>query len=286
MLEYKVLPISEVKVVSEEADCWEVEGYVSTVDLDMGNDRMSKDAFEETIEKNYTQRVAKGCKPKVKFLYQHDHKNIIGWPVSMRSDDKGLYCKFKFIDDPDFPEARKAYKLCKMGLLDSFSIGYMSRDEEYLFDEEKEMSVRFLKKVDLYECSLVSVPMNPEAQISKVKTLEGVSMKEQLTELIAEVKALRDQVAELKTQVSEHNAVVSEKLTALEEKAVFDVVATEEGLVLNELPNTIQVVQEEKISCDVECESEDEEEEDSEEEKGLYESLLELKNQYFAKEIS
>lgn len=286
MLEYKTLPISDVKVVSEEADCWEVEGYVSTVDLDMGNDRMSKDAFEETIEKNYTQRVAKGCKPKVKFLYQHDHKNIIGWPVSMKADDKGLYCKFKFIDDPDFPEARKAYKLCKMGLLDSFSIGYMSRDEEYVYDEEKEMSVRFLKKVDLYECSLVSVPMNPEAQISKVKQLEGVSMKEQLTELIAEVKALRGQVEELKTQVSEHNTAMTEKLASLEEKAVFEVSTGEDGVTLTELPNTIPVVQEEKVSCEVECEDNEEEDEDSEEEKGLLESLIELKNQYFVKEIS
>lgn len=286
MLEYKTLPISEVKVISEKADCWEVEGYVSTIDLDMGNDRMSVSAFEDTVKKNYTDCVAKGCMPKVKFLYQHDHKSIIGWPTSMVADSKGLYCKFKFIDDPDFPEARKAYKLCKMGLLDSFSIGYMSRDEEYVYDEEKEMSVRFLKKVDLYECSLVSVPMNPEAQISKVKQLEGVSMKEQLTELIAEVKALRGQVEELKTQVSEHNTAMTEKLASLEEKAVFEVSTGEDGVTLTELPNTIPVVQEEKVSCEVECEDNEEEDEDSEEEKGLLESLIELKNQYFVKEIS
>jgi len=212
-LEYKSLPLSEVKVLDESDTSMTVEGYVSTVDLDRGQDKICSKAFEDSIKQKFTNCVAAGKRPKVKFLYQHDTKQIIGWPTEMKADDKGLYCKFEFINDEDFPEARKAWKLCKWDLLDSFSIGYVAKDYDFIDDEETGKSFRYLKEVDLYECSLVTIPMNEKAEVVKVKDIGEEQVEKELKTLSEEVRSLREAVeamGQLVTQLTPKEPEASE----------------------------------------------------------------------------
>ena len=64
---------------------------------------------------------------------------------------------------------KELHILMKNGAIDSMSIGYRTIDADF---EGPDANVRRLKEVELWEVSLVTFPMNEEAQITHVKHLE------------------------------------------------------------------------------------------------------------------
>jgi uncharacterized protein len=145
------LPIGEVKAVDDGS--WEVAGYASVWDVvDLGNDVVHKGAFLESL----------GNGRKVRFLYGHDHRSVLGAPIELKEDEQGLHGRFRISKTRLGDEV---HTLLKDGALDSFSIGYLARD--FRFDEEK--GVRHLDAIDLLEVSVVAVPMAPRALVTAVK---------------------------------------------------------------------------------------------------------------------
>jgi HK97 family phage prohead protease len=126
------------------------KGYASTYDLDSGGDIIVKGAFAKSLEAN-----------KVKVLWQHKTDVPIGRPLLMREDEKGLYVEAKISQTT---AGNDAMTLLMDGVIDSMSIGYITKESEFRND-----GVRLLKEVDLFEFSLVSYPMNDKAVITQVK---------------------------------------------------------------------------------------------------------------------
>ena len=126
------------------------KGYASTYDLDSGGDIIVKGAFAKSLEAN-----------KVKVLWQHKTDVPIGKPLLMREDEKGLYVEAKISQTT---AGNDAMTLLMDGVIDSMSIGYITKESEFRND-----GVRLLKEVDLFEFSLVSYPMNDKAVITQVK---------------------------------------------------------------------------------------------------------------------
>ena len=62
----------------------------------------------------------------------------------------------------------EAYELMKMGAISGLSIGYRVRDDSW----DRVTGVRTIKKADLHELSLVTMPMNDASRVSAVKTIE------------------------------------------------------------------------------------------------------------------
>ncbi len=56
----------------------------------------------------------------------------------------------------------------KMGAISGLSIGYRVRDDSW----DRVTGIRTIKKADLIELSIVTMPMNDSARISAVKTIE------------------------------------------------------------------------------------------------------------------
>lgn len=134
-------------------------GYGSTYEIDQGGDQVMPGAFEESIKSR-----------NVRFLYQHRPDMIIGKVLSLKEDEKGLWCEFEFFNDPAVPEADKAYFLAKQGVLDSFSIGFKPEKAGWLEDEEmKGGGVYQIHRLKLYEISLVTFPMNEGAVVTSLK---------------------------------------------------------------------------------------------------------------------
>jgi Escherichia/Staphylococcus phage prohead protease len=132
---------------------WEVTGYASVFGVaDLGNDVVHQGAFAASLGKN----------PRVRFLYQHDPTQIVGAPLSLAEDEKGLLGTWR-ISKTRLGE--EVHTLLEDGALDSFSIGYRPRD----FDHDAKAGTRHLRAVDLYEVSLVSMPMLPEARVTAFK---------------------------------------------------------------------------------------------------------------------
>lgn len=151
-MDYKSLPfqITELKAATSG---WEVAGYASTFGgtPDSYGDIVAKGAFADSLL----------TRPNVKLLWQHDMGEPIGKVISLREDDKGLLGQWSIVPTDT---GTKAHQLLQAGLVDSLSIGFMTKDAEYTAD-----GVRLLKAVDLYEVSLVTVPANTNAVVTSFK---------------------------------------------------------------------------------------------------------------------
>ena len=142
----------------EEKDQGTFEGYASVFEnRDLGNDIIKRGAFTKSVRK----RKAKG----VKMLYQHKSDMPIGVFDEIKEDDHGLYVKGRLALKTT--AGRDAYELLKMGALDAMSIGFRANQKEISYD--KRTKARQIGEVDLLEVSLVTFPMNPQAQIRSVK---------------------------------------------------------------------------------------------------------------------
>lgn len=145
----------EIKALSDG----EFEGYGSTFgNVDLGGDVILPGAFKETL-KEYS---AAGTLPAM--FWSHRMDQVPGKWLAMQEDNKGLYVKGQFAPTQLGNDTRA---LLKMDAVRGLSIGYVpSVRPEYGSD-----GARLLKAVDLYEVSVVAIPMNPKAQVNAVKSL-------------------------------------------------------------------------------------------------------------------
>jgi HK97 family phage prohead protease len=130
------------------------EGYAAVFgNEDLGGDIIEPGAFRKTLQEN----------PNLPILWQHDPKEVIGVTLQAWEDGKGLRVKGQL--NLETWRGREAYALLKQGALRGLSIGYQAIKEIW------EGSKRRLKEIRLYEWSLVTFPMNLEAQVIAVKTV-------------------------------------------------------------------------------------------------------------------
>ena len=145
-------------------DSGEFEGYASTFgNVDQGGDVVEPGAFIEGVVK------AKKDGRTIPMLWMHDQREPIGVWKDIAEDSKGLYVKGQLILDGD-ATAQRAYGKLKAKALGGMSIGYRipAGGAE---PDEKRRGVMRLKKIDLREISLVTMPMNIEARITGVKSI-------------------------------------------------------------------------------------------------------------------
>lgn len=96
-------------------------------------------------------------------LWQHDADDPIGIYTECYEDDKGLYVKGQI--NLDVQQGKEAYSLLKQGAIKGMSIGYLCKQRE----NDETTGVTFLKKIDLYEISIVTFPANRLANVTAVK---------------------------------------------------------------------------------------------------------------------
>jgi hypothetical protein len=149
----------EVKAVEDDGT---FTGYLSVFNnVDQGGDIVAPGAFADTLEA----WKAKGDLPPV--LWQHRSGEPLGPFLEMREDSVGLWVKGQLLIS-DVPRAKEARALLKAKAIKGMSIGYVTRDDSW----DRVTGIRTLKKLDLYEGSLVTFPMNAMAGVSNVKSIE------------------------------------------------------------------------------------------------------------------
>lgn len=84
----------------------------------------------------------------------------IGVWDEVREDDRGLWVKGRLLTDVAL--AREAAALIEAGAIDGLSIGYRT-----IRAERGDKGQRVLAEVDLWEVSLVTFPMLPEAKVGR-----------------------------------------------------------------------------------------------------------------------
>lgn len=135
-------------------------GYASLFGAeDLGRDVLMPGAFKKSLAR----QGAEG----VRMLFQHDPNVPIGvWDI-VREDERGLYVKGRLTLDVE--KAREIHALMLDGGLNGLSIGFKTIKGK----RDQATGVRQIFEVDLWEISVVTFPMLPQAKITAVKNAAG-----------------------------------------------------------------------------------------------------------------
>jgi HK97 family phage prohead protease len=132
-----------------------IDGYASLFGMtDQGGDAVLPGAFAASLKR----LTGKG--DKVRMLWQHDPTRPIGVWDEVREDERGLWVKGRLL--PEVAQAREAAALIQAGAIDGLSIGYRT-----IRAERDQKGRRALAEVELWEVSLVTFPMLPEAKVGR-----------------------------------------------------------------------------------------------------------------------
>jgi len=134
----------ETKTLSTNDEYVEVEGYANYLSKDRDGDIIIPSGIDLSHYKK---------NPII--LYQHNQKEPCGKAMNIELRSDGLYVKariYKALHE-------KAYNAVKLGVLKTFSIGFIALDGEY----DNETDTFFFKKIELFEVSVVSVPSNRDS---------------------------------------------------------------------------------------------------------------------------
>lgn len=138
----------------------EFAGYLAVIGtVDMGGDVIKPGAFAKTL----AETKARGT--PLPLFWNHDTSVVLGRFTDLAEDSKGLYAQGQLTLGTQ--AARETYALLKDRAVTGLSIGYSIADNGSKFTN----GVRYLSQIDLFEGSLVAVPMHPDARIVSVKSL-------------------------------------------------------------------------------------------------------------------
>lgn len=192
----------EIEIKANESKR-EIEAYASTFgNVDLGGDIVEKGAFKKTI----AERWNGGTKNGIKVLWQHMPSMPLGLPVHLEEDSKGLYTVSK-ISKTDWGD--RALQLAIDKVVDKMSIGY-----NVVKDNVTEKA-RHLKELKLFEYSLVTFPMNEEADVLGAKSMEQFSTlldmfgQTNLVGLVNDQKTVQQNAALIKNAIEALNEVLA-----------------------------------------------------------------------------
>ncbi len=149
-----------------------VEGYASVFGkADQGGDVVQAGAYARSL------RGLRGGGRRVKMLWQHDPAQPIGVWDEVREDSTGLYVKGRILTE--VARGREAAALLAAGAIDGLSIGYRTRRAE-----KDSGGRRLLSELELWEVSLVTFPMLPDARVGAKADDTAVALLRDMAEAL------------------------------------------------------------------------------------------------------
>ena len=130
-----------------------IEGYASLfAKADQGGDTVETGAYAASLQRS----IQKGA--SIKMLWQHDPAQPIGVWDEVREDKRGLWVKGRILTE--VAKGREAAALIGAGAIDGLSIGYRT-----VKSHKNGKGGRLLSELELWEVSLVTFPMLPDARV-------------------------------------------------------------------------------------------------------------------------
>ena len=155
-----------------------IEGYASYFGLrDKGGDVVQAGAYGKSLA------VLSSAGRSVKMLWQHDPAQPIGIWDEVREDARGLYVKGRLLSD--VAKGREAMALIEAGAIDGLSIGYRT-----VRAEKDGKGQRLLSELELWEVSLVTFPMLPDARVGAKGEDPGAEAMRELAGVIEEARLM------------------------------------------------------------------------------------------------
>jgi HK97 family phage prohead protease len=149
-MEYNTIKIFNYKSQITESGSFAGYGSVFNI-IDSSGDMILPGAFADCDYKT------------VKFLWQHQHDQPIGVISELYEDTRGLAVKGKILRNTQ--KGADAYTLVKEGATVGLSIGFEPLSWHY----DPKSNIHLLRKLKLWEISLVTFPANENAKITELK---------------------------------------------------------------------------------------------------------------------
>lgn len=135
----------------------EIEGYASLFwTRDLNDDVTAAGAFSASL--------ARSGAAGVKMLFQHEAAEPVGVWDEIAEDSRGLFVRGRILTVT--PQGRLVAALVNAGALDGLSIGFRTVKAR----PDQSGRLRVLTEVELWEVSIVTFPMLPQARIESVRT--------------------------------------------------------------------------------------------------------------------
>ena len=169
-----------------------ISGYFSTYDRipDAYGDVIAPGAFEETI------KARKESGHPFPLCWNHDLDQIIGSvdPENIKDTEKGPLMTATFFDSPLAQEKRE---IVKSGVVYQFSFAYDVLDAAPV-ELEDGRKANELRKLDLFEISIVPIPANQHAVMTEVKAgrRNSKSDEDKIRQAIALLQSVLDEEVE------------------------------------------------------------------------------------------
>lgn len=155
-----------------------ISGYASLFEAaDQGGDVVRKGAYAASLSRLKAEARA------VKMLWQHDPAQPIGIWDEVREDGRGLFVKGRFLSEVQ--KGAEAMALVRVGAIDGLSIGYRT-----VRAEKNAKGQRLLHELELWEVSLVTFPMLPEARIKAGADAGAEDFVQQMAAAFTEARSM------------------------------------------------------------------------------------------------
>lgn len=149
-----------------------ITGYLAHFgSVDYNNDVIEKGAFAKTITEN---------QKNLRFLNNHDWKQVHNRFTTLKEDEKGLYFEVKMIEGVSY--SMDVLRLYDAGVIDEQSIGFQA------VKKEVKSGVRYLKELRINEGSNVTLGMNPNAKFSGFKSMTLPKCNEQISKIMSFIR--------------------------------------------------------------------------------------------------
>ena len=154
----------EFRLIKSEKDTGSISGYFSTYDRipDSYGDVIAPGAFTDTI------KAREESGHPFPLCWNHDLDQIIGKVDSIEDTEKGPLMTASFFDTPLAQEKRE---IVKSGVVYQFSFAYDVK-EAGMVTLEDGTKANELRKLDLFEVSIVPIPANQNAVMTEIKSEE------------------------------------------------------------------------------------------------------------------
>ena len=164
--------LAEVKFAGGESDM-SFSGYGAVFgNVDSYGDVIAPGAFSDTLAR------AKSTNEWPAMLAQHgsflgggDNTPVGVW-TGMQEDQKGLVVEGKLAPTPRGQELYTLMKMAPRPAINGLSIGYVPK--EFSRGTRPDEPRRTLKKIDLMEVSIVTMPANPKSRVTNVKSFPSI----------------------------------------------------------------------------------------------------------------
>lgn len=160
-----------------------IEGYAAvfnsrtTIGEDWWTEEIAPGAFSDAINGD------------VRALFNHDWNNVLGrtkaGTLRLYEDERGL--KFE-VDLPNTSVARDLVESINRGDINQCSFGFVPVEEEW--DYSVEPAHRTIKKVELFEVSVVSIPAYEDTEVSLVRSKEICKQVEKRMSMIKKINSI------------------------------------------------------------------------------------------------